>query len=200
MPPDASHRVRDAIRAVSTSTPASIPSGRIRPLVAADRTRFIFADSPDVLRRPLPRPIWVHKPVAHAARLRHQEPGSRSGRAPQSRTLAVAGSNRLEGCAEREQLADLIWNYSDGGAAPPGTGSPVVRRSHRGRSQRAAAAMRGWAPRISSSAWAPVLYLEIIGPDPDQPQPVGGRWFGIDRLTAPRIVTWAIRTADIDAR
>jgi hypothetical protein len=41
-------------------------------------------------------------------------------------------------------------------------------------------------------------YLEIIGPDPDQPQPVGGRWLGIDRLTAPRIVTWAIRTADID--
>jgi hypothetical protein len=41
-------------------------------------------------------------------------------------------------------------------------------------------------------------YLEIIGPDPDQPQPVRGRWFGIDRLTAPRIVTWAIRTADID--
>jgi hypothetical protein len=41
-------------------------------------------------------------------------------------------------------------------------------------------------------------YLEIIGPDPDQPQPVGGRWFGIDRLTTPRIVTWAIRTADID--
>jgi hypothetical protein len=28
-------------------------------------------------------------------------------------------------------------------------------------------------------------YLEIIGPDPDQPQPVGGRWFGIDRLTPP---------------
>jgi Glyoxalase-like domain len=41
-------------------------------------------------------------------------------------------------------------------------------------------------------------YLEIIGPDPNQPQPAGGRWFGIDRLTGPRIVTWAIRTADID--
>jgi len=41
-------------------------------------------------------------------------------------------------------------------------------------------------------------YLEIIGPDPDQPQPADGRWFGIDQLTAPRIVTWAIRTADID--
>jgi Glyoxalase-like domain len=43
-------------------------------------------------------------------------------------------------------------------------------------------------------------YLEIIGPDPDQPQPVGGRWFGIDRLTAPRIVTWAIRTDRCDRR
>src|SRR4029453_10252172 len=41
-------------------------------------------------------------------------------------------------------------------------------------------------------------YLEIIGPDPDQPQPVGGRWFGIDRLTAPPLVTWAPRTAGID--
>jgi hypothetical protein len=37
-----------------------------------------------------------------------------------------------------------------------------------------------------------------LGPDPNQPQPAGGRWFGIDRLTGPRIVTWAIRTADID--
>jgi hypothetical protein len=43
-------------------------------------------------------------------------------------------------------------------------------------------------------------YLEIIGPDPDQPQPVGGRWFGIDRLTAPRIVTRSIRTLTSTAR
>jgi hypothetical protein len=42
------------------------------------------------------------------------------------------------------------------------------------------------------------VYLEIIGPDPDQPQPAAGRWFGIDRLTTSRIVTWAIRTADIN--
>jgi hypothetical protein len=42
-------------------------------------------------------------------------------------------------------------------------------------------------------------YLEFIGPDPDQPRPAGGRWFGIDRLKAPRIITWAIRTADIDS-
>ncbi|MGC9439417.1 VOC family protein [Streptomyces sp. WG5] len=42
-------------------------------------------------------------------------------------------------------------------------------------------------------------YLEIIGPDPDQPPPDGPRPFRIDRLTAPRIVTWAIRPPDLDA-
>jgi hypothetical protein len=42
-------------------------------------------------------------------------------------------------------------------------------------------------------------YLEIIGPDPEQPAPEQPRPFGIDDLAAPRIVTWAIRTGDIDA-
>jgi hypothetical protein len=42
-------------------------------------------------------------------------------------------------------------------------------------------------------------YLEIIGPDVDQPDPEQPRWFGIDDLAAPRIVTWAIRTTDLDA-
>lgn len=42
-------------------------------------------------------------------------------------------------------------------------------------------------------------YLEIIGPDPERPAPEQPRPFGIDDLTAPRVVTWAIRTADIDA-
>jgi hypothetical protein len=38
----------------------------------------------------------------------------------------------------------------------------------------------------------PKAYLEIIGPDPSQPEtrPV---WFGIDQLTAPKLVTWAVR-------
>ena len=40
-------------------------------------------------------------------------------------------------------------------------------------------------------------YLEIIGPDPHQPAPAGPRPFGIDELTAPRIVTWAVATADV---
>lgn len=42
-------------------------------------------------------------------------------------------------------------------------------------------------------------YLEIIGPDPEQPAPVTPRPFGIDELTEPRLVTWAVRTDDIDA-
>ena len=42
-------------------------------------------------------------------------------------------------------------------------------------------------------------YLEVIGPDPEQPTPERPRPFGIDDLTAPRIITWALATKDIDA-
>lgn len=43
-------------------------------------------------------------------------------------------------------------------------------------------------------------YLEIIGPDPEQPTPSQPRPFGIDTLTAPRLVTWAVRVSDLDQR
>jgi hypothetical protein len=43
-------------------------------------------------------------------------------------------------------------------------------------------------------------YLEIIGPDPDQPGPEAPRPFGIDELTEPRLAAWAVRAADIEAR
>jgi glyoxalase-like protein len=39
-------------------------------------------------------------------------------------------------------------------------------------------------------------YLEIIGPDPEARTPPGS--FGLATLTAPRLVTWAIRPADIE--
>jgi hypothetical protein len=41
-------------------------------------------------------------------------------------------------------------------------------------------------------------YLEIIGPDPDRGDPEQPRPFGIDGLEVPRIVSWAIRTGDLD--
>lgn len=41
-------------------------------------------------------------------------------------------------------------------------------------------------------------YLEIIGPDPDHPADPGAAVpFGVDTLTSPRLVTWAVHPADI---
>ncbi|MFI7499723.1 VOC family protein [Streptomyces sp. NPDC049687] len=42
-------------------------------------------------------------------------------------------------------------------------------------------------------------YLEILGPDPEQPEPGGPRPFGVDGLDAPRTLTWAISPPDLDA-
>jgi Glyoxalase-like domain len=42
-------------------------------------------------------------------------------------------------------------------------------------------------------------YLEIIGPDAEQPKPDGPRRFGIDGLKAPRLVTWAAKGKDLEA-
>jgi hypothetical protein len=43
------------------------------------------------------------------------------------------------------------------------------------------------------------VYLEIIGPDPDQPTPDQPRPFGIDDLTEPRLVTWAAKGTGLAA-
>ncbi|MEV6642475.1 VOC family protein [Amycolatopsis sp. NPDC051371] len=43
------------------------------------------------------------------------------------------------------------------------------------------------------------MYLEVIGPDPAQPEPANPRPFGIDDLTEPALVAWAVRTTDLDA-
>jgi hypothetical protein len=41
-------------------------------------------------------------------------------------------------------------------------------------------------------------YLEIIGPDPDRPDPGRPRPFGIDDLTGPRVAAWCVRPPDLD--
>ena len=41
-------------------------------------------------------------------------------------------------------------------------------------------------------------YLEIVGPDPEQAGPAGGRPFGIDDLTGPAMVSWAVAVPDMD--
>lgn len=45
----------------------------------------------------------------------------------------------------------------------------------------------------------PTAYLEIIGPDPEAGTPDGPRSFGLDTLAEPRLVTWAVHPADLDA-
>ena len=51
----------------------------------------------------------------------------------------------------------------------------------------------GLGTRNALIALGPASYLEIIGPDPDQPKPAGPRRFGIDDLKAPHLLTWVAK-------
>lgn len=56
----------------------------------------------------------------------------------------------------------------------------------------------GRGTRNALVALGPSSYLEIIAPDPDQPAPATPRSFGIDRVTTPRLVTWAVKGVALD--
>jgi hypothetical protein len=72
--------------------------------------------------------------------------------------------------------------------------TPVVGGRHLGRGTWNA--LVSLAPSTSSEAGA---YLELIGPDPDQPNPPQPRPFGVDDITEPTLVAWAARTTNIAA-
>jgi len=57
----------------------------------------------------------------------------------------------------------------------------------------------GLGTRNALVALGPSSYLEIIGPDPEQPTPQGKRRFGIDDLEAPRLFTWVAKGSELDA-
>ena len=57
----------------------------------------------------------------------------------------------------------------------------------------------GKGTRNMLCSFGPTSYLEIVGPDPEQPAPPGPRPFGIDDLLEARIVAWAIAVPDMDA-
>ncbi len=40
-------------------------------------------------------------------------------------------------------------------------------------------------------------YMEVVSPDPDQPPPEGPRWFGLDTLASPRLVTWCVSIREL---
>jgi hypothetical protein len=52
---------------------------------------------------------------------------------------------------------------------------------------------RNWLGRLG-----PDQYLELIGPDPEQPKPPGPRPFGVDDVTDATLVTWCARDDDLD--
>jgi len=56
----------------------------------------------------------------------------------------------------------------------------------------------GRGTRNALIALGPGRYLEIIGPDPDQPPPPAARTFGIDELKEPRLVAWAAKATDLE--
>lgn len=56
----------------------------------------------------------------------------------------------------------------------------------------------GGGTRNALLALGPATYLEIIGPDPDQPRPSEPRTFGIDDLTTPRLVAWAAKATSLE--
>lgn len=79
-------------------------------------------------------------------------------------------------------LADAVAQFSELTGVPPARGGSHARLG-----------TANYLVGLGRSS-----YLEIIGPDPEQPAPPAPRPFGIDSLTAPRLVTWAIRPADLD--
>jgi Glyoxalase-like domain len=58
---------------------------------------------------------------------------------------------------------------------------------------------RGMGTRNALLSLGERTYLEIVGPDATQPPPPMPRWFGIDTLQAPRLVTWAAHGTSLDA-
>jgi hypothetical protein len=57
-----------------------------------------------------------------------------------------------------------------------------------------------WATHNALLALGPGAYLEILAPDPAAPAPARERPFGLDRLDAPRLVTWAAHEPDLEGR
>jgi len=56
----------------------------------------------------------------------------------------------------------------------------------------------GRGTRNALIALGPTSYLEIIGPDPEQPAPPRPRPFGIDGRKAPRLARWVVKAQNLE--
>ena len=56
----------------------------------------------------------------------------------------------------------------------------------------------GRGTRNALIALGPDSYLESLAPDPEQPHPAAGRWFGVDENAPARLAGWAAKGADLE--
>ena len=57
---------------------------------------------------------------------------------------------------------------------------------------------QGRGTRNALIALGPESYLEILAPDPAQPRPAAGRWFGVDEHGPARLAGWAAKGGGLD--
>ncbi len=57
-----------------------------------------------------------------------------------------------------------------------------------------------WATHNALLGLGSSAYLELVAPDPSAPAPAAPRPFELDRLRAPRLVTWVVRDHDLEGR
>ncbi len=56
----------------------------------------------------------------------------------------------------------------------------------------------GWGTRNALMALGESTYLEIIGPDPEQSIPLADLRFGLGDLDQPTLISWAVKTEDLE--
>jgi hypothetical protein len=57
-----------------------------------------------------------------------------------------------------------------------------------------------WGTRNALISMGETNYLEILAPDPDRPSPETPTILGLDRLDRSRLVSWAAKESDLEAR
>ncbi|MET0579552.1 MAG: VOC family protein [Ilumatobacteraceae bacterium] len=83
-------------------------------------------------------------------------------------------------------------------ASPDPLATRTVIAEHTGVLLSAGGAHVGLGTRNWLGGLGPGRYLELIGPDPEQPEPSDGRPFGVDDIAEARLVTWCARHDDLD--
>ena len=82
--------------------------------------------------------------------------------------------------------------------ATPDLDQTVVDLAERGITLSLGGPHPGLGTRNYLAALGDRSFLEVVGPDREQPDPATARPFGVDDLTEARLTTWAIQVPDLD--